>query len=546
MRWHNELSRLFMSRGYLKPGQTLSERIREMAEYSEKILQKPGFANKFEDYCRRGWFIESTPTWTNFSESSTSSPISCFGAYIEDSVPSILSNVCEIGMQNKIGGGTSGYFGNVRPRGSSITGGGKSNGSVSMMEIYQTTSNVISQANRRGHFSATLPIEHGDFDEFIRSRRDGHVIQDLSFSVSISDSFINSVYEGDQDSLNRLRLVVESRFQTGFPYIFFHDNVNNNTVDVYKDNNMTIWHSNMCHEIALPNNTYESFVCNIMGMNLEYFDEWVSTDAVEVAIYFMDSMLTDFINKSKNQFGLEKSVRFAERHRAMGLGASGYHTYLQSKGIAFESMEAKLMNARIFKHIHDSAYAASEKMAIEYGKPEILSSDKYKRRHTTLLAVAPNTSSAFIKSQQSQSIEPYVSNYFVKDVAKTRVSIKNRFLEPILEERGLNNTDIWDSILKSGGSIQHLNIDKEIKDIFKTMSEISQAEIITQAAQRQKFIDQSQSLNLMIPAGSKPEDVTYLLLLAHQKGIKTLYYQLNVNAAQEFTNSLTECVSCSG
>lgn len=545
-RWYNDLSRLFMSRGYLKSGQTLDEKIRDMAEYSESILGKEGFANKFEDYCKRGWFIESTPTWTNFNKDSTASPISCFGTFIEDNTPSILVGSNEIGMQNKIGGGTSGYFGNVRPRGSYISGGGQSNGSVSFMGLYEETSNVISQANRRGHFSATLPVSHGDFYEFIKARTDGHRLQDLSFSVSIDNKFINDVLNEDPVALDKLRLIVEARFHTGFPYIFFHDNVNNNTVDVYKDNNMTIWHSNMCHEIALPNSVAESFVCNIMGMNLEYYDEWKDTDAVEVAIYFMDSMLTDFINKSKGIYTLEKAVRFAERHRAMGLGASGYHTYLQSRMIPFESMEAKMINAQIFKNIHDKAYEASIKMALEYGKPEILSSDKYNRRHTTLLAIAPNTSSSFIKGQQSQSIEPIVSNYYVRDVAKTRVSIKNKFLERYLDDVGLNNNLIWDSILKNNGSVQHLEIPDDVKSVFKTFSEISQLEVLIQASQRQKFIDQSQSLNLMIPKGTSPEDVTYLILKAHQLGIKTLYYQLNVNAAQQLTNSLTECVSCSG
>ena len=457
-------------------------------------------------------------------------------------------------MQSKIGGGTSGYFGKIRPRGASISGGGKSNGSVSFMELFETNSRIISQVNRRGHFSATQDIEHADINEFLRIRSEGHPIQDLSFSVSISDAFMDKVYAEDEVALDKLRRVAECRFHTGFPYIFFSDNVNKNTVDVYKDKLMTIWHSNMCHEIALPNSTEESFVCNLLGMNLEYYDEWKDTDAVEVAIYFMDSMLTDFINKNKYVSNMQRAVRFATRHRAMGLGASGYHTYLQSKMIPFESLQAKGLNYQIFKNIHDKAYAASEKMALEYGKPELLSEDKYKRRHTCLLCLAPNTSSAFIKQinhkipcPQSQSFEPYVSNYFIKDVAKTRVTIKNPFLLDLLEQKGFNTDEIWDSILKRGGSVQHLDcLTADEKLVFKTFSEISQYEVLLQASQRQQFIDQSQSLNLMIPSGTNPEDVIYLIIKAHQLGIKTLHYQLNVNAAQEFTNSITECVSCSG
>lgn len=547
MRWYNNLSKLFMSRGYLRDGQTIDERIRKMAEYSEEILQKKGFADKFEEYCRNGWYIEPTPCWTNFGADNGGSAISCFGLYVDDNVPSILNGVSEAGMQNKIGGGTSGYFGAIRPRGSSITGGGISNGSVSFMELYETTSNIISQASRRGHFSTTLDIDHGDIDEFLRIRSEGHPIQDLSFSVSISDDFMNRLYKEDPIAVERFRKVVECRFRTGFPYIFFSDNVNNNTVDVYKDNDLKIWHSNMCHEIALPNNNKESFVCNLLGMNLQYFEEWKDTDAVEVAIYFMDSMLTDFINKNKSTPYMDRAVRFAERHRAMGLGASGYHSYLQSKMIPFESLEAKLQNTIIFRTIHDQAYAASQKMAVEYGKPEILIDDKYNRRHSCLLAIAPNTSSAFIKAQQSQSIEPLVSNYYIKDVAKMRVSIKNPHLIELLESIGKNTDAVWDSILIKNGSVQHLDfLTDEQKLVFKTFSEISQYEILLQASQRQRFIDQSQSLNLMIPEGSSPDDVAYLIITAHQLGIKTLYYQLNVNAAQQFTNSITECVSCSG
>lgn len=550
MRWYNENSQLFMSRDYLRPGQTINDKIEEISHYASKILYGDlgtSFGNKFKEYLEKGWYVLSTPTWTNFNGSTKASPISCFGTYIEDNLVSIQNANSEIGMQNKIGGGTSGYFGNLRPRGSTISGGGISNGAVSFMELFQTTAKVVAQANRRGHFSAYLPIEHGDFKEFIKSRTDGHVIQDLSFGVSITDDFMNKLLEGDASSVERFRLLVEARFHTGFPYIFFHDNVNKNTVDVYRDNNLTIWHSNMCSEIALPNNDLESFVCNIMGMNLEYYDEWKGTDAVETAIYFMDAMMTDFINKNRNTPMMEKSIRFAERHRAMGLGASGYHTYLQSKGIPFESLQAKSINNQIFSYINQAAYKASEKMAMEFGKPEILSSDKYNRRHTTLLAVAPNTSSSFIMGQQSQSIEPYISNFYTKDVAKTRINIKNKFLQSLLEEKGFNTSSTWESIGINNGSVQHLEfLNQDEKDIFKTFSELSQYEILLQASQRQKYIDQSQSLNLMIPYGAKPEDVAYLIIKAHQLGIKTLYYQLNVSAALELTNSLTECVSCAG
>lgn len=548
MNWYNSTTDLFMKRGYLRNGQSIEEKIDEISAHAENILKKEGFAERLKGYLRKGYYIVPTPVWKNFNPVSKESAISCFGVYIDDSVESILLKAAEVGMQNKIGGGSSGYFGKVRHRGAPIGEEGASNGSVSMMEIYQTVSDVISQPNRRGHFSATQDIEHFDADEFLRLRSEGHPIQNLSFSVSISDDFMIKLLEGDDKNIDKLQKIVKCRYETGFPYIFFKDTVNRNTVDVYKDKGLTMHHSNMCHEICLPNTVDETFVCNLLGMNIEKFDEWVDTDAIEVGIYFMDAMLTDFIDKNRDNFLMQPAVRFAERHRAMGMGASGYHNYLQSKNIPFESLAAKFENTRIFKNIHEKAYRASEKMALEYGKPEILKEEKYNRRHTTLLAVAPNTSSSFIMEQQSQSIELNVSNYYVKDVAKTRIAVKNKYLEKLLKEKGYNTEEIWDSILINKGSVQHLSfLSKEEKSVFKTFGETSQLEILIQCSSRQKWIDQSQSLNLMVPENTSPDEVAYLIIKAWQLGVKTLYYQLNVSASQEFSRkSIIECESCAG
>ena len=362
----------------------------------------------------------------------------------------------------------------------------------------------------------------------------------------------------DEEAIEKVIKITECRYETGFPYMFFKDTVNKNTVDVYKDKLKTIWHSNMCHEICLPNNPEETFVCNLLGMNIERFDEWKDTDAIELGIYFMDAMLTDFINKNsysesdstddkKDKFLMQNAVNFAAKHRAMGMGASGYHNYLQANNIAFESFDAKLKNVEIFKTIKQQAYAASKKMALEFGKPEMLKEDKYTRRHTTLLAVAPNTSSSFIMGQQSQSIEPHVSNYYIKDTAKYRGAVKNKFLDKLLTSIGKNTDEVWSSILKKNGSVQHLDfLTDHDKKVFKTFEEISQLEVLIQASARQRHIDQSQSLNLMIPEGTPPEEVVYLMLKAWKLGVKTLYYQLNVSAVQQFGKSLSECESCAG
>lgn len=559
MEWYNSTSELFMSRGYLRKGQTIEEKIEEMADHSMKILKKgEDYKQRVIYHLKEGNYVVPTPAWKNFNPHTTETPISCFGVFIEDTVESIILKSAEVALQNKIGGGSSGTFATVRERGAKIGNEGFSNGSVSMMQIYQTISSTISQPNRRGHFSATQDIEHGDSDEFMSSRTEGHPIQDLSTGITASDKFMQKVLEGDEDAVEKFRKLIKARYETGFHYVFFTDTVNKNTVDVYKDKNCKIHHSNMCQEIALPNSKDETFVCNLLGMNLVNFDKWKDTDAVEIGIYFMDSMLQDFISKMKLKQKeneayynvlYKPSVDFAEKHMSMGMGASGLHSYFQSKGISFDSIQGRMLNKQIFKTIQDQAYKASEKMAIEYGKPEMLKEDKYKRRHCTLTAVAPNTSSSFIMAQQSQSIEPMVSNYYVKDVAKTRIPFRNPYLEKLLSEKGQNTEDVWLSILKNEGSVRHLSfLSNEEKDIFRTFIEIPQTSIIEMATDRQKYICQSQSLNLMVGKDTSPDEVAYWILKAWKLGVKTLYYQLNVNSAQDFTNkrAKNECDSCAG
>ena len=559
MEWYNDISKLFMSRGYLRKGQTIEEKIEEIADHSTKILKKDDYyKNRLINHLTEGNYVVPTPVWKNFNSYTSETPISCFGVYIEDTVESIILKAAEVALQNKIGGGSSGTFEAVRGRGDKIGEEGFSNGSVSMMQIYQTISSTISQPNRRGHFSATQNIEHKDSSEFMGARTEGHAIQDLSTGLTATDEYMLKVLAGDDESVEKFRRLVRARYETGFHYVFFTDTVNKNTVDVYRDKKYKIHHSNMCQEICLPNSKDETFVCNLLGMNLVNFDKWKDTDAIEIGIYFMDSMLQDFISKMKlkkeeneDYYNVlyKPAVTFAERHMSMGMGASGLHSYLQSKSISFDSIIGRSLNKKIFKTIQDHAYKASEKMAIEYGKPGMLEEAKYKRRHCTLTAVAPNTSSSFIMGQQSQSIEPMISNYYVKDVAKSRISFRNPYLEKLLIEKGKNNENVWLSILKNEGSVRELDfLTEEEKSIFRTFIEIPQTSIIEMASDRQKFICQSQSLNLMVGKDTTPDEVCYWILKAWKLGVKTLYYQLNVNSAQDFTNkrAKNECESCAG
>ena len=543
--WLNDDSRLFLERGYLEEGETPEQRIRSIAKSAEKRLNVEGFAKKFEDYMSRGWYSLASPIWANFGKN-RGLPISCFGSYIDDTMEEILYTVSEVGMMSKLGGGTSAYFGHLRSRGSEIKSGGKSSGPVHFMELFETVTNVVSQSNvRRGSFAGYLDVEHNDIDEFLSIRNEGHPIQSMSFGVTVSDKWMRAMIDGDKDKRKIWGKIIKKRFESGYPYIMFSDTMNKNKPKVYKDKKKTIWASNLCSEIALATDKGESFVCDLSSMNLLHYDEWKDTDAVETLTYFLDSVMTEFIEKAKEVPFMKRTVKFAETQRALGIGVLGWHSYLQSKMIPFESLQANMVNIQIHKLIQEKSIAASKEMAGKYGEPELLKG--YGMRNVTTMAIAPTTSSSFILGQVSPSIEPLNSNYFVKDLAKGKFTYKNPYLKQLLKEKGNDTKDVWKSILVTGGSVQHLVfLSDEEKAVFKTFGEISQKDIIIQASSRQKYIDQSQSLNLMIHPSTPPRDINKLLIEAWELGVKTLYYHRGTNPAQELSRNLLTCSSCEG
>lgn len=534
-----------MAKGYLMGDQTAEDRIREIAQNAERHLGKTGFADKFYDYMSKGYYSLATPIWANYGHT-RGLPISCFGSYVADDMSRILYTHAEVGMMTKHGGGTSGYFGDLRPRGSVIKGNGHSSGSVHFMELFDNLINIVSQGTvRRGHCAPYLPVEHGDIDEFLNIGKEGHPIQESTYAVTVGDQWLKDMIEGDQEKRRIWAKIIQRRTEIGYPYILFSDTVNNNTVDVYKDKGMRIHGSNLCSEICLPTNDELSFVCCLSSINLRHYNEWKDTDAVETLTMFLDTVIGDFVErlesfrdsddeqKKSAFYFMQRAHKFAKEHRALGLGVLGWHTFLQENNIPFESPEAAALNEEIFALIKDKAYKASADMAKEYGEPEILKG--YGRRNTTLLAVAPTTSSAFILGQVSQGIEPLMSNAFVKDVDKMKVTIKNPTLVALLEEKGMNTKEIWDSIRDNDGSVQHLDgLTEHEKKVFRTFAEIDQRAIIEQAAARQRYIDQAQSLNIMIDPTIPAKDLNALYLYAWEKGIKTLYYQHSMNAAQQF------------
>lgn len=556
MYWLNENSRKFLEGGYLLPGVSPEERIREIAEHAESILKQPGFADKFYLYMEKGYYSLSSPVWSNFGKK-RGLPISCFGSYLSDNMGSILFTQAEVGMMAKLGGGASGYFGDLRHRGSSISNNGFSSGAVHFMQLFESLIDVVSQGSvRRGSFSPYLPIHHPDIEEFLEIGTEGNPIQKLTHGVTVSDEWMQSMIDGDVEKRSLWAKVIQSRNEMGYPYIMFIDNANNHTVDVYKDKNLKIYASNMCSEIMLPSKEDGSFVCCLSSINLVHYDEWKDTDAVEVLTYFLDAVMEEFIVKleeyknspikeDKDTFlFLERAYNFAKENRALGLGVLGWHSLLQSQMLPFESIEAAKLNTEIFKHIKERTLLASKEMAQEYGEPEILKG--YGRRNTTMVAIAPTTSSAFILGQVSQGIEPIWSNCYVKDLAKLKVTIKNPLLEKLLEQKGKNTKEVWETIRNHDGSVQHLTdiLNDREREVFKTFSEINQMNIIQQAAARQRYIDQGQSLNVMIHPKTSVKDINNLYIEAWKLGIKALYYQHSINAAQEFNRELLICESC--
>ncbi|WP_299015422.1 ribonucleoside-diphosphate reductase subunit alpha [uncultured Polaribacter sp.] len=554
--WLTENSRKFLESGYLTEGTTPEGRIREIAENAERILKKDGFADKFYKYMAAGYYSLASPVWSNFGKK-RGLPISCFGSHVADDMGDILFSQSEVGMMSKLGGGTSGYFGKLRERGADVKNNGSSSGSVHIMQLFEKMVDVVSQGSvRRGRFSPYLPVDHPDIKEFLEIGTEGNPIQELTHGVTVGNQWMEEMIAGDVEKRSIWAKILQRRGEIGYPYILFRDNANNGTVDVYKDNNHEIYASNLCTEIMLPSNDDWSFVCCLSSINVLHYDKWKDTDAVETLTYFLDAVMEEFITKlevfkvSENrddQFTfrfMEKAYNFAKDNRALGLGALGWHSLLQSKMYAFDSAEAYSLNSEIFKVIKEKSYAASEEMAKEYGEPAVLKG--YGRRNATLNAIAPTTSSAFILGQVSQGIEPIWSNIYVKDIAKIKTTIKNPVLEKLLIEKGQNTTEIWRSIRDNDGSVQHLNIlsDHE-KEVFKTYSEIDQNVIVYQAANRQNHIDQGQSINIMVHPDMPIKEVNAVYINAWKLGVKSMYYQHSMNAAQKFKQK-KECASCEG
>jgi ribonucleoside-diphosphate reductase alpha chain len=565
-----------ISKGYLLSHETPKDAYWRVSTAVANRLGKPHLASKFFDYIWRGWLNLATPVLSN-TGTDRGLPISCFGIDVGDSVHEIGQKNLEMMILAKHGGGVGVGINQIRPAGSKISQNGTSDGVVPFTKIYDSTILATSQGSvRRGAASVNLNIEHGDFDEWIEIREPkGDVNRqclNLHQCVVVGDKFMRKLEDGDDEARRRWSKVLQKRKATGEPYIMYKGNVNKQNPEAYKNNGLKVFMTNICSEIALHTDESHSFVCCLSSLNLSKYDEWKHTDLIYTATWFLDGVLEEFIQRAKNMRGFENSIRSAEKGRALGLGVLGWHTYLQQKGIAFDSLPAQFETRRIFSQMKIESERASRDLAEEYGEP--LWCVGTGMRNTHLRAVAPTVSNSKLAGNVSPGIEPWAANVFTEQTAKGTFIRKNRELERVLIKAGMNNKDIWNKILVDGGSIQGIDeldnwvfydgklydlrndandfenkqVDK-VKDVFKTFKEINQLELVRQAGIRQQYIDQSVSLNLAFPKEATPKWLNQVHMEAWKQGVKTLYYTrtesvLRGDIAAQAMNP--DCLSCDG
>ncbi len=550
--WFTADTERFMRSGgaYLPAVVGINERIWQVARAVKDNLPANApqdIEKRVQEVLWRGWCSLSTPVWTNFGND-RGLPISCYNSHFSDTVESLLGSAhAEIAMMTKAGGGTSGYYGEVRPRGSQIQGGsnGTSFGSVHFAAHHQSLIRTCSQGNtRRGNYSGYWPVEHGDIDEVLGIRGDGHPIQDIHFGVTFGDDWLRDMEGGDADKRRVWAKVLSARRKTGEPYLMFRDTVNRALPPWYRDKGLTCKSSNLCAETTPISDERWSYVCCLLSANVSKFDEWSDRpDAVETMVYILDAVLTEFIRKAKAIPFMERAVRYAEDHRSIGIGWLGWHDYLQSKMVAFDSPQAMALNLKVAKFLNRHSVAASERMASEFGEPAVCKG--YGRRHALLHAIAPTKSTSFILGQTSEGIEPRQSNYVIEDKAKGKFTFRNPHLHRVLCGKGVDVEAEWKKILLAGGSVQKLDcLSDHEKAVFRTFVEIPQIAVVQQAAQRQPYIDQMQSLNVMIHPDVPARDVNRLYLEAWKSGVKSFYYQHNDSSAQLYAREILSCSAC--
>jgi ribonucleoside-diphosphate reductase alpha chain len=538
--------------GYLYNGETPKEAYRRVARTVAKRLQKTEMEESFFTYMWKGWLCLASPVLSN-TGTDRGLPISCFGIDVADSIIDIGQKNLEMMLLAKHGGGVGIGINQIRPAGSEIKQNGTSDGVVPFCKIYDSTILATNQgAVRRGAASLNINIEHDDFDEWLEIREPKGDVNRQSLNIHqcavIGDKFMRKLVGGNESARRKWGKLLQKRKATGEPYILFKGNTNKSNPPAYKDHSLKVHMTNICSEIVLHTDENHSFVCCLSSLNLAKYDEWKNTNIIYDSIWFLDGVLEEFIQRSKYRKGFENSVRSAEKGRALGLGVLGWHTYLQEKGLPFEGLLSQYETRRIFSQIKIESERASMDLATAFGEP--LWCVGTGMRNTHLRAIAPTVSNSKLSGNVSPGIEPWAANVFTDQSAKGTFIRKNPTLQKLLKSKKLDTKEIWDKILKDGGSVQDIKeLSKEEKEIFKTFKELNQLELVRQAGIRQQYIDQSVSLNLAFPAEATPKWINKVHLDAWEKGVKTLYYMRteSVLRGDIATQAMDEsCLSCDG
>ncbi len=561
---------------YLLPGdKSVQSMFGRVATYYADDAQH---AQRLYNYMKNFHFMPATPILSN-GGTTRGFPISCFVNEVEDSLESILDIFAENGWLSAKGGGIGTYWGNVRSQGEKIRRAGKTSGILPFIKVSDSATLAISQGSlRRGSAAVYVSCEHPEILDFIDIRRPTggdpeRKTLNIHHGVVITDEFMEKVKEDGiwelkspdtgktLDTIKARELWIKlliTRLETGEPYLLFIDNVNKKIPEHHKKSNLLVKTSNLCAEITLPTgrdqyNRERTAVCCLGSVNLEKYDEWKDDDIfIDDVVTFLDNVLTDFIERAPEEFMDAKYS--AMRERSIGLGVMGFHTYLQAEGVPFEGPIARALNTHMFKNIKTKAEAANTRLAILKGACPDAKDENVLKRLSNILAIAPTASISVIAGEVSPAIEPNVSNMYVKKTLSGSYTIKNKYLEKVLESHGKNNEETWAEIAANDGSVQGLYfLTQDEKEVYKTAYEINQRSLIEMAGDRTEWVCQAQSLNIFLPPTIDKKDLHKIHLLAWELGVKSLYYCRSFSGqraekhkeqvSREVTN-YDECTSC--
>jgi ribonucleoside-diphosphate reductase alpha chain len=571
---------------YLLPGESFQDLFARVAMY---YSDDAAHAQRLYDYISKLWFMPATPVLSN-GGTDRGLPISCFLNECDDS----LNGIVELWNENvwlaSRGGGIGSYWGNLRSIGEKVGRNGKTSGIIPFIRVMDSLTLAISQGSlRRGSAACYLPVHHPEIEEFVELRRPtggdpNRKALNLHHGVVVTDAFMRAVEKDEEwplvspkdgtvmDRISARNLwirILTARIETGEPYILFGDSVNRAIPEHHKLAGLNVKMSNLCSEITLPtgkdhHGQERSAVCCLSSLNLEKYEEYENHPTfIEDCVRFLDNVLEDFIRRAPDSMMRAKYA--AMRERSIGLGVMGFHSFLQSKMVPLESVMAKVWNKRMFKFIKTGADAASVKLAHERGPCPDAKEYGIMERFSNKIAIAPTASISIITGGASPGIEPNTANAYTHKTLSGSHFVRNKYLEKLLEQKGLNNEEIWTNIITNEGSVQHLDfLSQDEKDVFKTAFELDQRWLIEHAADRTPFICQAQSLNVFLPADVHKKDLHQIHWMAWKKGVKSLYYcrsksiqraesanggdgklkKSELNAASTVNNKYDECLAC--